>query len=261
MIRPRFHSRNVTYEYIRKRIDAYEQALAPLPSLLAYGCFFGTSRQNYLWATCLQRLVNARSGNGGYKLLLDLRKYPAHFLMYVGGVVALAQGQYDALAALLYARVRANDSDDPTALALHPSYVLEHDYANKVFGKNHHVPLTEHLYQAVREPVRGVLPDDTDYQRCFDLFEYFHGLVHVDLYTRRGHDAWGPVGAFSYRYGRFSSGQDVRSPQKQVEVEAARAGAEWGVLQAGLFEGSMERFNTVKTEYDGVVQRIAGQRF
>ena len=45
----------------------------------------------------------------------------------------------------------------------------------------HFVPVSDHLYARLREPLRGQIPSDDDYQICFDRFEYLLGLIYADL--------------------------------------------------------------------------------
>jgi hypothetical protein len=118
----------------------------------------------------------------------------------------------------------------------------------------HHTPLSDHLFDKLREPLREYLPRDDDYQDAFDRFEYLLGLVYADL-NRLVIDNgwWGPVGCFAWR-GRHLN-QDGRTSQKiAAEIEAEGAG--WPLLQAGFFDGSLEQLKTAKAKFDGFLAQV-----
>jgi len=113
-----------------------------------------------------------------------------------------------------------------------------------------HTPLSDHLYEVLREPLRAFLPDDVRYQESFDRYEYLFALVHADLRQKQRDDVWGPVGCFGWRSGHRRDGGVI----KQIELEAKDYGSNWPLLKSGFFEGSLERFLSIKTAFD---ERIA----
>jgi hypothetical protein len=48
-----------------------------------------------------------------------------------------------------------------------------------------HTPLSNPLFEALREPLREYLPDDAEYDNAFDWFEYLICLAHIDQQTTR----------------------------------------------------------------------------
>lgn len=64
---------------------------------------------------------------------------------------------------------------------------MKEDLAKKMFQmeKAGNTPVNNHLEQVLREPFREYLPDDEQYIRFFDRFEYLFALVYADLYEKK----------------------------------------------------------------------------
>jgi hypothetical protein len=109
-------------------------------------------------------------------------------------------------------------------------------------------------YEVLRPSFREVIPEDALYDKAFDLFEYLYALVHADLSLKLGGDVWGPLGRFGWK--------DLRDGAKHIFAVVQRAidslGENWPPLKVGLFDGSLERLQTIKGKFD---QRIAGLRW
>jgi len=43
---------------------------------------------------------------------------------------------------------------------------------------------------------------------------------------------------------------------KEIELEVTKAGKDWPILAAGLFDASVERFQFIKTSYDQFVNGV-----
>ena len=64
--------------------------------------------------------------------------------------------------------------------------VLTRDEQRFISGREReHTPLSNHLFEALREPLRDYLPDDAEYDAAFDWFEYLICLAHIDQQTTR----------------------------------------------------------------------------
>jgi hypothetical protein len=119
--------------------------------------------------------------------------------------------------------------------------------------QGHPAPLSTHLYKILREPLRELLPQDIDYEKCFDRFEYLLGLVHADLYLELLGSPYGPVGRFGWKYEfGVKNGYNVyKNPiVEEIELESTNAGDNWLPLTTDLFDSSIERFLYIKKAYD-----------
>jgi len=189
---------------------------------------------------------------GGAVYLLKLRRYPALLLLYGAGVGAIAAGNFSTLGAVLTKPKVGNGSSTsgPICLEVFPSAVMETEIGRLLPGLDrHHTPVSDHLFERLREPLRPFLPRDEDYQGAFDRFEYFLGLIHADL-TRyeTEHGWWGPVGCFGWRGRRYSQESSVSN---KISAEMEASGSDWGPLKAGLFGGSIEQAMIAKQKFDG----------
>lgn len=231
------------------RVRRYEALTEILQAMMITGCYWGEEKHIDLWVKCLELISNPPEDKGGIYGWLKLRLYPALLLLYAGGIAAVAAQRYSTFAALLTkAKVYKQGTDYPLVLKLYPGAVMEREIGQKLPGmKDHYTPLNDHLFELLREPLREFLPQDRHHQKCFDRFEYLLALVYADIYHKHGGGALGPVGCFGWR----------RSIIKEIEIEVKEAGNEWLPLKAGLFDGSTERFQFIKAEFDKqILQRL-----
>lgn len=244
-------------EELVSRIQRYGGLTETLQTLMITGCYWGDDAHRGSWVRTLERIANPAGGSGGLIVWLKLRRYPALLLLYAGGVAAVAGGRYGTLAALLTeATVREESRVHPLVLVINTADVIPHDVGQRLPGmERRFTPASDRLYSILREPLKEYLPDDTQYQRCFDRFEYLLALVHADLYEKLGHGIWGPIGCFGWR-GRHLREFGEGTIMSEIESEAAAEGSTWAPLRAGLFDGSNERFGRIKQDFDERIRAL-----
>jgi hypothetical protein len=241
---------NFSKEELLSRVQRYEALTEILMALLITGCYWGEKKHEDLWTKCLQRIANPSGERSDLDVVwLKLKLYPALLLLYSGGIASIGAGRYGNLSALLaQAQVQSWNENKayPMVLRVCTREVMDKNVGQQLPGMGRSdVPVSDYLYSLLRDPLRGYLPDDAGYKKCFDRFEYLLGLVHTDLRTKEGHDIWGPIGCFGWRYLRREGGI-----MKEIGLEAEKAGSAWSPLKAGLFDGSFERFKEVKSTFD-----------
>lgn len=243
----------------QRRVQRYETHVEMLQALLATGCFWGQLQHEILWTRSIQRIANPQGSRSGLGIWINLRRCPALFLLYAGGIASVAAHKYGTLAALLTsAKVRDDNQPQPLVLEVNTWTVMEHNVGCMLPDMDRHfVPVSDHLYARLREPLRGLIPSDEDYQIYFDRFEYLIGLIYADLESKTEIRGEGPVGCFGWRYRRHFSDEDS-GVAGRLEDEARQARESWAPLQAGFFGGSLERFWKVKSAFDQFVERHAG---
>lgn len=237
------------------RVQQYEANTEALEALFVTGCYWGEGRHEQLWVRLLERIANPPGSHNGLTLWINLRRYPALRLLYVGGIAAVAAGKYGTLATLLTKPV-AKDLDErkPLVTQVNTWAVMEKQVGQQLPDlERHFAPLSDYLFTHLREPLRGVVDGDEQYQACFDRFEYLLGMVYADLEDDKYDLGRGPVGCFGWRYRRWLP---ERSLAGQIEAEAHEAGEAWPPLQAGLFAGSLDRFLKVKKAFDEFVAKL-----
>jgi hypothetical protein len=240
-------------EELAGRVKKYETLLEIVLSLIVNGCYWGDKRTEGLWANCINRIVNPSGERNGYTMWLNLRLYPALLLLYGGGIAAIAGGHYGNFAALITKpSIRDGNENKPLVTTLSTWDVMEQKHGQQLPGMDRrYTPLSDHLYEVLRNVLRDILPDEAQYQKCFDRFEYLYALVYADFNLKQGGDGWGPIGCFGWRY------RHRNSLMKELDEEIANVGKEWPPLKAGLFDSSVERVREVKGVLDAHIQKLS----
>lgn len=244
-------------EELMKRIEKYGAHCETLLSVFVTGCYWGGDDAIKLWVTSLQRITNLPDSGGGFDYLINLRRYPALLLLYGAGIAAVASGNYQTLAAIL-TKIRARDEQGkfvPLCSEVYPYAVMEHKIGHLLPGlERHHTPTSDHLYARLRGVLSEYLPENEDYAETFDRFEYLLGLVHADLGRWKMENGWwGPVGRFAWRNRHsYQTGRMTHKIQAEIETN----GADWPLLKAGLFGGSIEQAKTAKSEFDSFLNNL-----
>lgn len=233
-----------------KRVQKYEALSEILLALTINGCYWGDERHQDLWVKCIERIANHTGERNGLPVWLNLRLYPALLLLYGGGIASIASEKYDTFTALLSkVKIRDGSQEDLAIFYLNTTNVMKPSEGQLLPGlESRHTPLSDHLYEYVRIFLKGLLPDDFHYQKCFDKFEYLLALVYADLQGEENGKFWGPIGCFGWRY-RHS---DNRSVMNEIgrEIEKGYRPMIETLIGARFFNVNMERFKQVRKSYD-----------
>jgi hypothetical protein len=227
------------------RMQAYEASLNVLLSMLVCGSYWATAEQQTVLLRGFKRIADQSGPESGMVVWLALRRYPALVLMYGMGLGALANSNYRFVKALFDNNIRT-DSYKPeqlTATALHNLSTLGRDHQRLLPGREReHTPLSNHLFEILREPLREYLPDDYVYDKTFDWFEYLLCLAHCDQQVTRPQLAqsksenpdfsiWAPVGRFCWKGEERNIMRETESgPEGRLSLNIV------GALQAGFCE-------------------------
>ena len=234
---------------LKQRVQRYQEINQVALAMMVAGCYFGSDGHTRLWTDLLQRVANPQGERSGHPMLLALRRYPALLLLYGGGIAAVEGEHYGTLLTLLTKPKIVNErygQDLPPVQGLSPHRVLEKDAAKLLLGRNCYAPMSEHFFICLREPFRVFLPDERQYQRCFDRFEYLKTLLEVDVYGDPQ-----CIGCFGWRW-KYPE-QDV---MKEIEAEEGQVGRNWPPYQAGWFQGQRERFMAARKKVGEVVAHL-----
>jgi hypothetical protein len=134
-----------------------------------------------------------------------MRLYPALALLYGGGIAALARGHYSTFAALLTkVIVRSLTGERPLVLSLYPQAAVQERVAQLLPGlERHYTPMSDHLFDWLRDPLREFILADDVYEKPFDRFEYLRALVHGDILQKTGNKYGARLGSL---YGNIIRG-------------------------------------------------------
>lgn len=206
---------SLTGETMLARIKLYEAELNVLLPMLICGAYWARPEQQPVLLRSFKRIADQSGPESGLVIWLKLRRYPGIVLLYGMGLAAVANSNYRFLKILFDQKIRRDSykPEEPTATTLHNVGVLTRDEQRVLPGREReHTPLSNHLFEALREPLREYLPDDTEYDAAFDWFEYLICLAHIDQQTTRPQldeekskkadfYLWAPPGRFCWKEG------------------------------------------------------------
>ena len=246
---------NFTETEFLRRVKIYEAGTEVLRQMIVPLCHWVTTERHQVLATNMLELgtdyslVNQAAYTEPWK---GLRLYPSLLLLYAGGIAALSAENYRMFAALLTGpKYHDHDGERPLLLHCCAPLVLRADLKRFLPGYlNHRTPASDYLADLLHPLMQTNLPLKYRYDECFDRFEYLMALVFADLREKFSSDTWGPIGRFGWRY-RYGSDGILQV----VADEVSKFGADWAPLKAGLFDGSLDRLNAVKSAFDGLVKR------
>ena len=119
--------------------------------------------------------------------------------------------------------------------------------------EKHYVPRSEYLFKVLQPIIDDTLFVGKTYESLFDRYEVIQALVYADLHEKESRRVWGPIGRFGWKYNEFLSDEN---PFKNIVAEADEIKTDWPPLQAGLFQGSYDRFMYIANEYAKVLDNV-----
>jgi len=207
---------------INKRMKRYESFTEILLAMMITGCSWGEKQHEYLWVKCLERTAYPYIGTEGLGALRKLGLYPPLLLLYGAGIASMTAKRYGTFSALLTKpKIRTHEKNKFLIFYLHTWSLMEQGVLKTVYG-NRYTPISEHLCDVLREPLKELLPDDFLYQKDFDRFEYIRALVHADLSQKLRGRIYFPVGCFGWRNLEFD-GNIIN----ETESEIGELGKDW----------------------------------
>jgi hypothetical protein len=242
-------------EILRERIAAYNSAMAPLlPALGALG-YWGGKTPNLITVEAIDRIANAHERNpvqSGNSALLGVRRYPALPALYAAGIGAIAGKRYSTLFQVLRDTTYYEHGQVKRQLWTETAYwAAENREAwNQILGRDLIFPVSQFLEDSLRVPLARLVPSAVRYLETFDRFELFASLDFY-IFNKRA------LGVnFMWRRRGQRDGRDLLS---DIRDEAAKAGASWGPLKAGLLAPSgkirvldlLDEFRESVTEVQG----------
>jgi hypothetical protein len=245
---------NPTNQEALSQTRRYEALVSTLLAMTITGTYWGDDRHIPLWVHAIER-TGTLPIVGGYDWAIKLRGYPALLLLYGAGIASVAVEKYSTVAAVLERPLLRKDGEEvPLLLQIQPFTVMQNQIGHLLPGMDkHYTPLSDHLFQKLRDPLRQQLPDDTVYDKKFDEFEYLMSLVATDL-------SFKILGGRRAFYGRFAwKGRNLLSENKlaKFEKEIEDAGDKWPPLRAGLFGGDVVRLIKAKVELGGWINSFS----
>lgn len=239
----------VTLNEVVTRLRKYERVLYRLISIAILLGRWGAREHDPLIERIVARLADGTEVRAGKIAWLGLRWYPMMTLLYSGGIAALSSHNFDSLYTLLTTRLatsKTGQGEQPAVIStIEEILELERIDLFKLLPgyEKFYTPRSEYLFKALQPQLEDLLFLGSGYEEYFDRFEILYALTYVDLQSRQSGHTWGPVGRFGWKERHGTSAYN------RLLDEAKQQGNAWGPVSAGLFGGSIERFNKVAAAF------------
>ena len=229
---------------IKQRIARLDSQLEKLVAMSSVGCHWGGATQTKVWRSVLRTLVGYANQRTRDTRTTGMLAYPAVLFWYAAGLGAFAAGRYDTIQTLLMTPIRYgyNEKERPFVVT---RLTMQADYAPALREARRDLPLNDHLYDRLREPLRPFLPDDLDYRAAFDRLEF---LLSATCLLLEPDGRPPPMGLFAWRW--LHDPEEAQAFIKEAQTE----GDNWAVVKGGMFEGSAATFSRVFNDLMGVVR-------
>jgi hypothetical protein len=247
--------------FFQNRMHQYEELIKPSMGIFSTYVYFGTKKSSQPVVSLIERLLEIPYNSGDGRLV-NLQYYPAYVLNYSIGISALYAENYPVLLSLLTKpRFQGTGSPQSSLQALTVWRIFDHDADRLVpcpqEDIKYYTPVSDYLCKFLREELKHLIPNAKKFEVAFDLFEYISGLTYVDqnfpdLTAGRIH---GTIGRFKWKY-RLYGLADRQSPIEEFFQQGMYQGNDWRLLQAGFFNGSIERLTACKTAYDAYLNTV-----
>ena len=243
---------------VSDRLIEYEITMSELITIVILMSRWGEQPHRPVLEMAFSRLRDNQPAGDGLVAYLGLQWYPISFLLYAGGIAALAAKNYDNLAAILMAPIKERTSSGSKPIVVPTIEGLldaeRFDSFKLLPGhERYYTPRSEYVYKAVQPYVDDLLFVGKDYERMFDQFEVLLGLTYADVTHQEGDRIWGPIGRFGWKISGFGSRED---PLKSIVEEVSLHKDDSLLLKAGLFGGSFSRFEEIASGYRHLLSEL-----
>ncbi len=268
LLSERFDTQNnkITKEVFQQHMREYEALIERPIAMLAALSYHDTGENAHLLTRCIEWLTQVPQQYGKV-VLIELQYYPALLLTYAAGISALAARRFHNLAAILkepkYRDYRYNGIKPAIEMLNVWSVFTDYNWVPRQNAEHEYTPTNNYLYDLLRPTLHDYLPEDVGYEETFDTFEYLLALTYLDIVS----ESYAPEGRFVWRYTvrslrifDFDEKTWNRSPLAEFVRKGLEQGSEWGLLKAGFFNGSTERFKEVVEIHKKLLQNQAERR-
>lgn len=238
---------------LEHRVSATIATVESVSRLVLEGCYWGDDWASRIWQRAIERLANHNPEQSGLTVWLALRSLSATLPMYAGGVAAIASDHWSSVAALLQASVRDIRAEQSAATALVPAKALSQEAAWRLPKYNRrYTPANDLIFDTLRPWFSEVVPDDHEFERSFEDFEFMQGMVATDIRNGRG-----VIGRFAWRRTHYPADDVLVRFRGSIDAK----GSDWPPLKAGLFGGDLSRANDVMAQYATFVEAASNKMF
>jgi hypothetical protein len=244
-------------EQFIERMGRYEEITKNLCQIQALLAFWGEPAHFGVLTLPGKHLCSRFKIGSGLSAWLALRWYPVLLLVYSAGIAAVAAERYDNLCEVIQANVidpeRPHRGEVTLVRAITDAISDLRDAFKQLPGhERQYTPRSEYLFKLLQPMLDDLLFLGPEYESSFDRFEVLYALEHAEQYSRVYDRVWGPPGRFGWKFQRG----DLSSPFHRIVSEAEQQGASWPPIQAGFFQGSIDRFREIASRYSEALSKL-----
>ncbi|MBK7366101.1 MAG: SIR2 family protein [Nitrosomonas sp.] len=187
---------------ITSRVRAYEAACETLLSMAPIAGLWAEESHFHLWQNALAQL-SVRRGEAGYKVWVELQRYPATLLLYALGLGAVEGGHLKFLGKLFSTTVHRENSVDLPAVQLLPAFAVigTVESAKLLEGmERRYAPLNDWLHDLLKRYLKRLINNDNRFTFAFDKLEILMALSYAHYAQRAKDRYWTLPGAYGYRH-------------------------------------------------------------
>jgi SIR2-like domain len=247
-------------------VAALEAEMEILLGVVAIAAYWGDRQVDDWWIPAIVDFAEraGRPPAGGTGALINLTRYPGLLLFQTGAAAATAAQRWDLLARLDALQLDASSSGrrGPAACALDPGQILGGFYKQngQLTGLEANDRPVDHLRNVVRSTLaRSLLLTAADLDRTVETTEYLLAVLSVDWSAQASETDSRTMHA-PPRYGGYwlpRAGMWGQETPRIARHARAVAAADGGPVEAGLFDGSMDRFVASADQFDAAFQNFA----
>lgn len=248
-------------EELLDRLRRYEEVADHLSMCASVLSYWSTSKHLPILYKIVSRSVDSLEQRGGTTIWLALRWYPAILLLYKAGIAAVDANNYESLATLFQSEAPSFDGRyDETLLIESVSSAISELLRSTAFKQipgheKFFTPLSEYLFKTLQPQLDEIFFLGIGYEKSFDTFEIILALASSD-YCNERNGYYSPLpGRFFWKHKRSSSHRT--SPLDRVISEANAKKENWEPIRAGMFGGSIARFEAVAADYARTIGGIS----
>lgn len=223
-------------ENLNGRLDKYENVIGTLSWATSACAYWGPEVPNSgvkPLSKTITRLGSTPRPNTYKRPWKALRLYPATFLLYLIGVASVESENWELIHNLLNkTQIDPHEfSTNSTVKILNP---IRYG-SNVLSGRgNGNQKIRQEMKKRLHEPLKDFLPDKDRYQYSFHKFEIIADLAYLNRYNKKERKNFGLYGNLYYK----SQVEEIKEKVNEKEEN-------WGPIQAGLFNGSLERLQSL----------------
>ena len=242
-----------TSKELNARVTRYGELTKVLLNMMLNGCYWGNERHMQLWERTITRIANPPCEQSGLEVWLKLCRYPALLLLYGAGMAALLAANFKTLKSLYSAKVRENSLEtSDIVLQVIPQIIIDHNIARKLPGlERHHTPVSDLLFDVLREPLRALVPSDSEYQELFDRFEYLNAIQYAVSQEQYRNSRWFPAGCYAWR--ERLGGKAVA---ERITAEVNPQQDSWPPFKVGLYGGNFVKFTELQNSLTEFIPQL-----